>query len=65
MDGRRELKCPRLRGNHLEDLDGFGAISSSFNVSISKVLPPVGHLKLEDVGYNFIAQVPPELGCCH
>lgn len=59
-DGRRGLKHLRLRGNRLQDLDGFKAIASSFNVSKSTAAS--WSLEELDVGYNNIEELPCELG---
>jgi Leucine-rich repeat (LRR) protein len=60
MDGRRGLKHLRLRGNRLQDLNGFKAIASSFNVSKSTAVNWT--LEELDVGYNNIEELPCELG---
>ena len=59
-DGRRGLKHLRLRGNQLQDLNGFQAIASSFNVS--KATAASWTLEELDVGYNNIGELPYELG---
>lgn len=59
-NGRRGLKHLRLRGNRLENLNGFKAIASSFNVSKSTAADWT--LEELDVGYNNIEELPCELG---
>ena len=60
-DGRRGLKCLRLRGNKLQDLNGLRAIASS-SFDASKAFNAALTLEELDVSYNDIVELPPGLG---